>query len=71
MRKPDTPRLVSELCANENLTGKTCGSSEKDQSKVMGRYLLRLKPLRFLLSKEDALACYNRVIEGTYDQRNS
>ena len=71
MHKPDAPRLVSKWRADGNLTGMTFGSSEENQPMVMKRHLLESKSLRFLLSKQEALASYIRESEGTYDQRFS
>ena len=44
---------------------------QEGQLKVMKRHLLESKSLRFLLSKEEALASHIRENEGAYDQRNS
>ena len=52
----NTPRLVSKWRADGHLAVTTFRSSEEDQSKVMKRHLRESKPLRFLLSKEEALA---------------
>ena len=71
MHKPDNPRLVSKWRADGHLTWATFESSEEDQPKVMKRHLLESKSLRFLLSRERALASYIRESEGAYDQRYS
>ena len=71
MQKLDTPRLVSKWGTDGHLTKTAFGSSEEDQPKAMKRHLLESKSLRFLLSKEEALASCNRESDGAYDQRRS
>ena len=47
------------------------GSSSLSTRGVMRRHLLKSKSVRFLLSREWALASYIRESEGAYEQRHS
>ena len=70
VHNPDTPCLVSKWRVDGLFTGMTFRPSQENQSKAMKRHLLESKSLRFLLSKEGALASYIWENEGAYDQRH-